>query len=99
MGRRAPTELWVELPEPQTVSTSSASIALSKDLRKQGWQFVGPTTVHAFPQAMGLINDHVKECVIRSEAQAAREAFARPGHLTRSVAGTTVPLTRHKAVQ
>ncbi|NRQ33069.1 DNA-3-methyladenine glycosylase I [Nonomuraea sp. NN258] len=67
-----------ELPEPQTVSTSPASIALSKDLRRQGWKFVGPTTVYAFLQAIGLINDHVEECVIRSEAGAAREAFVRP---------------------
>ncbi|UBU18762.1 DNA-3-methyladenine glycosylase I [Nonomuraea gerenzanensis] len=51
---------------------------MSKDLRKQGWKFVGPTTVYAFLQAMGLINDHVKECVIRAEAHSAREAFVRP---------------------
>ncbi|GAA2214134.1 DNA-3-methyladenine glycosylase I [Nonomuraea monospora] len=67
-----------ELPSPQTVSTSPASVALSKDLRKRGWKFVGPTTVYAFLQAMGLINDHVKECVIRAGAHAAREAFVRP---------------------
>jgi len=60
-------------------STSEASMALSKDLKKQGWQFVGPTTVHAFLQAMGLINDHAAGCVIRSQVERARRAFARPG--------------------
>jgi DNA-3-methyladenine glycosylase I len=67
-----------DLPRPQTVSTSPASAALSKDLRKQGWKFVGPTTVYAFMQAMGLINDHVDGCVIRARAERERAAFARP---------------------
>ena len=67
-----------ELAVPQTVSTSPASIAMSKDLKKRGWNFVGPTTVYAFMQAMGLINDHVEECVIRSEIMQARSAFRRP---------------------
>lgn len=69
-----------DLPEPQTVSTSPASIALSKDLKKRGWKFVGPTTVFAFMQAMGLINDHTEECAIRAKVQRARKAFARPVH-------------------
>lgn len=47
------------------VSTSNESIALSKDLKKRGWKFVGPTTVYAFMQAMGLVNDHAKDCYIR----------------------------------
>lgn len=67
-----------ELTAPQTASTSAASIALSKDLRKQGWQFVGPTTVYAFMQAMGLVNDHAEGCAIRHQAEQARTAFARP---------------------
>lgn len=67
------------LATPQTVSTSPASEALSKDLRKRGWKFVGPTTVYAFLQAMGLINDHSEGCAIRAEAAAARAAFAPPG--------------------
>lgn len=65
--------------KPQTASTSAESVALSKDLKKQGWTFVGPTTVYAFMQAMGLINDHVEDCVIRAEAERARERFSRPG--------------------
>lgn len=67
------------LAEPQTASTSAASIALSKDLKKLGWKFVGPTTVYAFMQAMGLINDHVEDCVIRAEVERARNGFRRPG--------------------
>jgi DNA-3-methyladenine glycosylase I len=64
-----------DLPEPQTASTSAESVALSKDLRKQGWKFVGPTTVYAFMQAMGLVNDHTKDCVIRPEVARERETF------------------------
>jgi len=64
--------------KPQSASTSEASIALSKDLKKQGWQFVGPTTVYAFMQAMGLVNDHAEGCVVRSQVRRARQAFERP---------------------
>jgi DNA-3-methyladenine glycosylase I len=67
-----------DLPDPQTTSTSAVSIALAKDLKKRGWRFVGPTTVFAFMQAMGLINDHVEKCVIRPGVERARETFERP---------------------
>jgi len=67
------------LGRPQSASTSTASVALSKDLKKRGWKFVGPTTVYAFMQAMGLINDHVEDCVVRAEVERAREGFERPG--------------------
>jgi DNA-3-methyladenine glycosylase I len=67
------------ISKPQTASTSAESIALSKDLKKQGWKFVGPTTVYAFMQAMGLLNDHVEDCVIRSKVERARKNFKRPG--------------------
>lgn len=63
---------------PQKASVSPASIAISKDLKKRGWAFVGPTTINAFMQAMGLINDHVEGCTIRKEAAKARKAFAPP---------------------
>ena len=66
------------LAKPQTASTSAESIALSKDLKKMGWKFVGPTTAYAFMQAMGLINDHVAQCVIRSKVERARKSFKRP---------------------
>jgi DNA-3-methyladenine glycosylase I len=64
---------------PQTVSQNAASVALSKALKKLGWKFVGPTTVYAFMQAMGLINDHAEGCAIRALVAARRQAFQRPG--------------------
>jgi len=67
-----------QLAKPQTVSTSEVSHALSKDLKKRGWKFVGPTTVYAFMQAMGLINDHVEKCVIRTKVASARKKFKPP---------------------
>ncbi|ESQ85146.1 3-methyladenine DNA glycosylase [Asticcacaulis sp. AC466] len=66
-----------ERTEPQTASILAVSIALSKDLKKRGWSFVGPTTVYAFMQATGLINDHADGCIIRESAAKARAAFKR----------------------
>ena len=63
---------------PQSASISETSVALAKDLKKRGWKFVGPTTVYAFMQAMGLINDHLEGCKSRSEVDRARKAFKRP---------------------
>jgi DNA-3-methyladenine glycosylase I len=68
-----------QLAKPQTASTSAESIALSKDLKKMGWKFVGPTTAYAFMQAMGLINDHAEGCVVRPQVERARKHFRRPG--------------------
>ncbi|HBA33243.1 MAG TPA: DNA-3-methyladenine glycosylase I, partial [Gammaproteobacteria bacterium] len=51
--------------------TSPESTALSKDLKKRGWKFVGPTTVYAFMQAMGLVNDHAAECIMRAQVASA----------------------------
>ena len=62
----------------KAMSTSAASIALSKDLKKRGWTFVGPTTMYAFMQAMGLVNDHLEGCASRDAALKARAAFAPP---------------------
>jgi len=67
-----------ELEKPQTASTSAASIALSKELKKQGWKFVGPTTVYAFMQAMGLINDHHEDCIVRAKVVRERKKFKPP---------------------
>jgi DNA-3-methyladenine glycosylase I len=67
------------LPKPLVASTSAESIALSKALKKLGWKFVGPTTMYAFMQAMGLINDHAEDCVIRARVERARKGFKRPG--------------------
>lgn len=63
----------------QTETTCAESIALSKALKKMGWKFVGPTTMFALMQAMGLINDHVADCVIRVKIDRARKTFKRPG--------------------
>jgi DNA-3-methyladenine glycosylase I len=60
-------------------SETEESRALAKDLRRRGWRFVGPTTVHAFMQAMGLVNDHLHGCDARGEAERARALFQRPG--------------------
>lgn len=64
--------------EPQSASTSLESIALSKELKKRGWKFVGPTTVYAFMQAMGLLNDHLEACAIRAKVESSRKRFRKP---------------------
>jgi DNA-3-methyladenine glycosylase I len=60
---------------PSLRSTSPESTAMSRDLKRRGWSFVGPTTVYAFMQAMGLVNDHVVGCWARDEVGAARATF------------------------
>ena len=67
-----------QLGEPQSLSTSDLSTLISKDLKKRGWKFVGPTTVYSFMQAMGMINDHHHDCVVRAEVDKARKRFKRP---------------------
>ena len=62
----------------RTFITSPESVALSKDLKKRGWKFVGPTTMYAFMQAMGLVNDHQHDCHVRADVEAQRKALARP---------------------
>jgi DNA-3-methyladenine glycosylase I len=57
---------------------SKASEAMSKELRKRGWSFVGATTLYAFMQSSGLVNDHLEGCAIRPVCEAARQAFKRP---------------------
>ena len=58
--------------------TSPESVALSKDLKKRGWSFVGPTTMYAFMQSMGLVNDHHRGCHVRAIVEEARGRFRRP---------------------
>jgi DNA-3-methyladenine glycosylase I len=82
---------WSFEPDPRTrperittevvmgMATSPESVALSKDLKKRGWRFVGPTTVYAFMQAMGMVNDHTWDCSIRGAVENARREFPRPG--------------------
>ena len=80
------------------MGTSPESVALSKELKRRGWTFVGPTTVYAFMQAMGLVNDHLEGCDLRAEVERARSASAR-----RYLAGSmetstgTAPRTRPRS--
>jgi len=68
----------VDIAHLRANPTTAVSIRLSKELKKRGWSFVGPTTVYAFMQAMGLVNDHLEGCVCRAEIEAERLAFPRP---------------------
>jgi DNA-3-methyladenine glycosylase I len=61
------------------MATTPESTALSKDLRRRGWTFVGPTTVYAFMQAVGIVNDHLDGCALRAAVERERRAFRRPG--------------------
>ena len=78
--------VWGFEPEPgkapdapgTIMSETEASRALSKDLKKRGFSFVGPTTVYAFMQAMGLVNDHYVHCFCRAECEADRKRLKRP---------------------
>jgi DNA-3-methyladenine glycosylase I len=60
------------------LAVTAESKALAKDLKARGWRFVGPTTVYAFMQAMGLVNDHLGGCDAHGSVEAARKRFARP---------------------
>ena len=62
----------------RSFTTAPESIALSKDLKKRGWKFVGPTTMYAFMQAMGLVNDHQHDCHVRAAIEARRGILPRP---------------------
>jgi DNA-3-methyladenine glycosylase I len=82
--------VWRFEPDPATrpprlttevlsqLSQTPESRALAKDLKRRGWHFVGPTTVYAFMQAMGLVNDHLHGCDLREPAERERAAFVRP---------------------
>ncbi len=76
-------------------TTTPESVALSRDLRRRGWTFVGPTTMYAFMQAVGIVNDHLDGCSVRARAERARRAFVSParGMLVGSIrrAGDTDP--------
>ena len=74
--KRITREVLMQMP------TTPESVALSKDLRKRGWTFVGPTTIYAFMQAMGLVNDHIEGCDIRSRIDRSSRGLS-PGLPTR----------------
>jgi DNA-3-methyladenine glycosylase I len=72
---------WEFEPERKYAGVPAAtyeSTALSKELKRRGWSFVGPTTAYAFMQAMGLVNDHLPGCFAREEVEKARERFKPP---------------------
>ena len=60
------------------MATTAESKAMSKDMKRRGWSFVGPTTVYAAMQAMGLVNDHIEGCHVRPNVEDQRLAFGRP---------------------
>lgn len=60
------------------MTSSPESTALSKELRRRGWAFVGPTTCYAFMQSMGVVDDHLDGCTVRAEIEAERAVFVRP---------------------
>jgi DNA-3-methyladenine glycosylase I len=75
--------VWRFEPKPlpftgSVPSETEDSRRMSKDLRQRGWSFVGPTTVYAFMQAMGLVNDHSENCFCRAPCEAERRAMSRP---------------------
>ena len=81
--------LWSFEPDPltaqrldrdvlMTMDTTPKSTALSKDLRRRGWAFVGPTTAYAAMQAMGIVNDHLEGCFVRPTVEEERARFERP---------------------
>jgi DNA-3-methyladenine glycosylase I len=77
---------WVPRKRPRRMTraalleltTTPEATALSRDLKRRGWTFVGPTTVYAFMQAMGLVNDHLEGCAARSRVDAAHRRFRAP---------------------
>lgn len=76
LPRERPRRLTLAALRKMTETPSSR--ALSKDLRRRGFTFVGPTTMYAHMQAMGLVNDHLEGCVFRGQVEEARAAFVRP---------------------
>lgn len=69
---------WAEPEEPaplEIAPTTDVSTALSKDLKRRGWSFVGPTTIYAFMQAMGLVNDHLEGCHVREACARERRSL------------------------
>ena len=69
---------WLTWDVLRELAHTDEARALAKDLKRRGWTFVGPTTVYAFMQAMGLVNDHLEGCDVRGPAERARENLARP---------------------
>lgn len=62
----------------RALTESRESRAMSRELKRRGWAFVGPTTLYAFMQSVGVVNDHAEDCALRAPVEAEREAFRRP---------------------
>lgn len=62
----------------QDIAKTEQSAALSKELKRRGWSYVGPTTMYAFMQGVGIVNDHVDGCAFREEVERERKRFRRP---------------------
>jgi DNA-3-methyladenine glycosylase I len=87
-GQSIASYIWSFEPDPRTgtlhratlaqITTTDKPKALATDLKRRGWRFVGPTTVHAFMQAAGLVNDHLDGCHAKTRVDAARTQFERP---------------------
>jgi len=72
-------------PPTEVLPLTATSTAISKDLKRRGWSFVGPTTVYAFMQAMGLVNDHLEGCWVRRRAeQARRKVYSQHGKVKKA---------------
>lgn len=74
-----PRSAPLDLGALRELAQTPESHALARDLKRRGWRFVGPTTVYAFMQAMGLVNDHLEGCATWAEVERARSGFERPG--------------------
>lgn len=68
----------LDITTARTLTESDESRALAKALRARGWSFVGPTTLYAFMQSVGLVNDHIEGCHVRDVCEAERARFVRP---------------------
>ncbi len=68
----------IDLATLRTLDQTAESKALSKDLKRRGFSFVGPTTMYALMQAMGMVNDHLDGCVMRDRVERERKRFRRP---------------------
>lgn len=73
-----PPATKLDRPTLAARTTSSEAIAMSKDLKRRGWRFVGPTTAYSFMESVGLVNDHVSACDVRDAVEAERARFVRP---------------------
>lgn len=75
-NRSRPSKL--DWPSLVARGVATEAVAMSKDLKRRGWSFVGPTTAYSFMEAVGLVNDHVSACEFRADVERERGLFSRP---------------------